>query len=74
MIGYSAQVTGFSDKAAALLANAASTDWTRQHRSTRFKAQLSSDLLTDGQRGRLTTQLAKLEVPASITETFRAEH
>ncbi len=63
-------VYGFSDKAAALLANAAANRLDTAARIESFKAQLSSDLLTTGQRARLNTQLAKLEVPPAITETY----
>ena len=63
-------VYGFSDRASALLANAAENRLETAERIDDFNAELSSDLLTDNQRARLTTQLKKLQVPDSITETF----
>jgi His/Glu/Gln/Arg/opine family amino acid ABC transporter permease subunit len=64
------EVYGFSDKAASLLANAASNRLDTAARIDSFNQQLSSDLLTDNQRARLTTQLKKLTVPDPITDTF----
>lgn len=63
-------VYSFSDKAAALLANAAANRLTTQARIDELNAQLRSDLLTAGQRARLETQLGKLVVEPPITETF----
>ena len=65
-----ATVYSFSDKAAALLANAAANRLTTQARIDELNAQLSSDLLTAGQRNRLEIQLGKLTVEPPITETF----
>ena len=63
-------VYSFSDRAAALLANAAQNRLETAARIDEFNAELSSDLLTDNQRARLNTQLKKLTVPDPITETF----
>jgi His/Glu/Gln/Arg/opine family amino acid ABC transporter permease subunit len=60
-------VHSFSDKAAA---NAAASRLDTAAQIESFRAQLASDLLTGGQRARLNTQLAKLQVPPPITETF----
>lgn len=63
-------VRGFSDKATSLVANAAATRLTTAARVNDLNAQLSSDLLTAGQRSRLEIQLGKLTVPPPISETY----
>jgi His/Glu/Gln/Arg/opine family amino acid ABC transporter permease subunit len=62
---------GFADKAAALLGNTASNRLDTIAQTESLKAQLTSDLLTDGQRARLTTQLSKLDIPPVVAQTFK---
>jgi len=64
-------IVGFTDKAAALVANAASTRLDTASKIASLNAQLASDLLTAGQRARLNTQLSKLEIPPPILDTFK---
>jgi His/Glu/Gln/Arg/opine family amino acid ABC transporter permease subunit len=68
--GVLSSLYGFSDKAASLVANAASSRLATQQQLDTLNDQLASDLLTAGQRTRLTAQVNKLVVPAPITEMF----
>jgi His/Glu/Gln/Arg/opine family amino acid ABC transporter permease subunit len=63
-------LTSFTDKAATLLGNSASNRLNTAARIEEIDALLASDLLTAGQRDRLTIERGKLEVAAPITETY----
>jgi His/Glu/Gln/Arg/opine family amino acid ABC transporter permease subunit len=63
-------LSGFSDNASTLLANAAQNRLNTAQQIADIEAQLASDLLTQGQRQRLTVQRDRLEVPPPITETY----
>ena len=63
-------LSGFSDDSANTLRNAAGTRLGNMARKAEIEAELAGDLLTQNQRDRLTTELGKLTIPDSISDTY----
>jgi His/Glu/Gln/Arg/opine family amino acid ABC transporter permease subunit len=62
---------GFGDNAANLLRGAAEIRLNNTARIKEIETQLQSDLLTEGQRQRLTTEKDKLDVGPVVTDTYK---
>jgi His/Glu/Gln/Arg/opine family amino acid ABC transporter permease subunit len=64
-------LAGFGDEAANQLRNSAATRLNNIARIAEIEAELAGDLLTQNQRDKLTTELGKLTVAESISDTYR---
>jgi len=63
-------LSGFGDEAANQLRNSAATRLSNSARKAEIEAQLAGDLLTQNQRNMLTTELGKITVAESISDTY----